>query len=258
MFPTRRITTSGGDVFRDEYSIEFDGSDDYVICGEPMAFHEATAFTVSCWYKPAVVDSYRNIVSKYGNGSNNRPFDLSQNSQKLNFIVRGPSDGATNNVALSDANFFVVNTWYHIAAVYVGGTSITTYVNGVLHKTNTSSIVADLRDDSGSEAEFSIGVRKEEHTTPESYGSGNISNVQLWSAALSSNQIKQLYNGRESFDARNLSKTSLVTKSNLVGWWRMGDGLENGSGTTIYDMSDNANNGALSNHTGVYSGDVPK
>ena len=252
MFPTRRIITSGGDVFRDEYSIEFDGSDDYVICGEPMAFHEATAFTVSCWYKPSVVDSYRNIVSKYGNGSNNRPFDLSQNSQKLNFIVRGPSDGATNNVALSDANFFVVDTWYHIAAVYVGGTSITTYVNGVLHKTNTSSIVADLRDDSGSRAEFSIGVRKEEHTTPESYGKGNNADVQLWNTALSSNQVKQLYNGREPFDARN------IARSNLVGWWRMGDGLENGSGTTIYDMSDNANNGTLSNHTGVYSGDVPR
>ena len=30
MFPTRRITTSGGDKFRDEHSLAFDGSDDYV------------------------------------------------------------------------------------------------------------------------------------------------------------------------------------------------------------------------------------
>ena len=30
MFPTRRITTSGGDVFRDEFSVAFDGSNDYV------------------------------------------------------------------------------------------------------------------------------------------------------------------------------------------------------------------------------------
>ena len=33
MFPSRRITTSGGDVFRDEYSLEFDGTNDYVDCG---------------------------------------------------------------------------------------------------------------------------------------------------------------------------------------------------------------------------------
>ena len=30
MFPTRRIVTSGGDVFRDEYSLAFDGTNDYV------------------------------------------------------------------------------------------------------------------------------------------------------------------------------------------------------------------------------------
>ena len=32
MFPTRRIITSGGDVFRDEHSIAFDGSNDYIDC----------------------------------------------------------------------------------------------------------------------------------------------------------------------------------------------------------------------------------
>jgi hypothetical protein len=33
--------------------------------------------------------------------------------------------------------------------------------------------------------------------------------------------------------------------SNCVGWWRMGAGTENGTGTTIYDMSTNSNNGTL-------------
>ena len=33
---------------------------------------------------------------------------------------------------------------------------------------------------------------------------------------------------------------------NCVGWWRMGAGTEDGSGTTIYDMSTNSNNGTLS------------
>ena len=33
MFPTRRITTGGGDKFRDEFSLAFDGTNDYVNCG---------------------------------------------------------------------------------------------------------------------------------------------------------------------------------------------------------------------------------
>ena len=30
MFTSRRIATMGGDVFRDEFSLAFDGTDDYV------------------------------------------------------------------------------------------------------------------------------------------------------------------------------------------------------------------------------------
>ena len=46
---------------------------------------------------------------------------------------------------------------------------------------------------------------------------------------------------------------------NLRGWWRMGDGIENGSGLTIYDMSANSNNGSMENmeNPGDYSGDTP-
>ena len=38
----------------------------------------------------------------------------------------------------------------------------------------------------------------------------------------------------------------------------MGDGLENSSGTTIYDMSKNSNNGTMTNFpAGVFTGDTP-
>ena len=38
----------------------------------------------------------------------------------------------------------------------------------------------------------------------------------------------------------------------------MGDGLERGSGTTIYDMSDNSNNGTMTNMAADdFVGDTP-
>ena len=44
MFPSRRIATSGGDVFRNEYSLEFDGTDDTVTLGDGAAVDTAIVF----------------------------------------------------------------------------------------------------------------------------------------------------------------------------------------------------------------------
>ena len=60
-----------------------------------------------------------------------------------------------------------------------------------------------------------------------------------------------LYNGREPYN-----HIEGIASSNLAGWWRLGDGLENGSGTTAYDMSANSNDGTISNIS-VFSGDTP-
>ena len=53
MFPSRRATL-GGDVFRDEYSLAFDGTDDSVDCGDAAAFSfgdgsDDSAFSISAW-----------------------------------------------------------------------------------------------------------------------------------------------------------------------------------------------------------------
>ena len=46
MFTTRRITTSGGDVFRDEFSLAFDGTNDYI---ETSLVPNYTNITVTAW-----------------------------------------------------------------------------------------------------------------------------------------------------------------------------------------------------------------
>ena len=47
MLPTRRITTSGGDVFRDEFSLAFDGSNDHVITDfKPDYIHTNATFAM--------------------------------------------------------------------------------------------------------------------------------------------------------------------------------------------------------------------
>jgi hypothetical protein len=66
-------------------------------------------------------------------------------------------------------------------------------------------------------------------------------------SALSASDISDIYNSGEPASLSSYSP---------VGWWRMGDGTEAESGTTIYDMSDNTNNGTLTNGP-TYSSSVP-
>ena len=62
MFPTRRITTSGGDVFRDEFSLAFDGTNDCIqLSGSQSAV--ANNFTIVAWVKRGETGSGHCIYS---------------------------------------------------------------------------------------------------------------------------------------------------------------------------------------------------
>ena len=81
----------------------------------------------------------------------------------------------------------------------------------------------------------------------------SISEIAIYHTALSASQVRTIYNGREPYN----HKEGIAT-GNLKGWWRMGDGLERHSGTTIYDMSNNTNNGTMTNMDAVdFVGDTP-
>ena len=51
-----------------------------------------------------------------------------------------------------------------------------------------------------------------------------------------------MYNGREPYNHKEG-----IASAYLKGWWRLGDGSEGGSGSTVYDMSGNGNDGTVEN-----------
>ena len=82
---------------------------------------------------------------------------------------------------------------------------------------------------------------------------GNISEIFFYNKVLSASEVATIYNGREPYNHKEG-----IASGNLQAWWRMGDGLERGSGTTIHDMSDNSNNGTMTNMEAVdFNGDTP-
>ncbi len=75
---------------------------------------------------------------------------------------------------------------------------------------------------------------------------GQISEVAIWNAELKAAEVTSLYgNGAPSFNL-NYNSGSYDSSSDLVGYWRMGDGV-NDAHPTIYDQSSNTNNATMTN-----------
>ena len=209
MFPTRRILTSGGDVYRDQYSLEFDGTNDHINTGTGIDLGSTTDFTITLWAKS---DDWAEemFMGKFANSSNRWYFRADENGYLNFFSIKDPGSGAANGIIYTGTTALTNGEWTHIALVADRSADTKGYINGVLDDTDTGT-TPDLDIDIA--ADFHIG------RVDTNYFTGNISEVTIWNTALSANQIKTLYNGREPFDARN------IAKSNLKGYWRMGDGV---------------------------------
>ena len=217
MFPTRRITTGGGDVFRDEFSLAFDGSNDYINIGNPSALQfGTTSCSFSIWYKQDSGDSGY-IISK-------RDADAGQ------FSVFVQSDGKHRfyiGTASQETNFGSAasfGAWNHLLIVYEhSGTdsgAVYKYLNGVLDATDTSINNNSNVDDNQAwriNGRFAAG---DAMTGSSDVSAMSISEIAIYNKALSASEVKTLYNGREPYNHKEG-----VCSSNLQAWWRMGDGV---------------------------------
>tara|TARA_R100000808_G_C2143353_1_gene151131 strand:- start:1358 stop:2422 length:1065 start_codon:yes stop_codon:yes gene_type:complete len=125
--------------------------------------------------------------------------------------------------------------WWHVVATVSSGT-VQFYVNGTA-KTSSSGITI-----TGTTQDLIIGA-----TPSYNFFNGHIDEAAIFNSALSASDVVSIYNNGNPAD---------LSSYNPVGWWRMGDGTEAGSGTTVYDMSSNSNNATLTNGP-TYSSDVP-
>jgi len=211
MFPTRRITTMGGDVFRDEFSLAFDGTNDYVNCGTSATLRTAS-FSVAVWVKftdDAITgdDPGKNTgVVSSANSTNDTGFSITKpTSNKIEFRV---GNGSTLQSSYSTTTL-VADRWYHVVQTYDGDYQ-KAYLDGVL-------------EDSDNYASYTVatghfGIGKYYSHTEDFLMNGNISEVAYYDTALTASQVATIYNGREPYN----HKEGIVS-GNLKGWWRMGD-----------------------------------
>tara|TARA_R100000655_G_scaffold56427_1_gene94574 strand:+ start:4524 stop:5663 length:1140 start_codon:yes stop_codon:yes gene_type:complete len=220
MFTSRRIATSGGgDKFRDEFSVAFDGTNDYVELGGAFNYN---VHSISAWIK-VNADTTSKAIFDYRDANNDGIYLAIDDVERISYQINN-ADGLYTTPLTADV-------WYHIVATNDGSTS-TIYLNGVSVETaDTSSETVNI----AGTYPPRIGARS--HSSPNNYFNGNISEVAIYNSALTANQVKTIYNGREPYNHKEG-----VASGNLKAWYRMGDGdLDR----TTY--TSNENNGLISN-----------
>ena len=200
--------------------MNFNGSSDYIDCGEISELVSTTNFSVSGWFYFNSTATNKAIFS-YGGATNTQySFALQTQLNKLRFYFAyflndGGNRFVDSSIALS------TSTWYHIAVtydgnetgntnrakIYVDGVNVTTTGGGTINSTTTAS--------TGS---FNIG--RWDISTGR-FLDGKADEVSIWNTTLSSDAVTEIYNsGAGNFDLTNLTHAS---SSNLKAWLKMGE-----------------------------------
>ncbi len=223
MLPSRRIVTMGGDKFRDEHSIAFDGSNDYVLTDfKPDYIH--TNATHAFWVKMNDFSSSQ-VMGIHGNKRWYFGFDTSN-------LFIGVANTHNGSSLITPSPALVAGQWFHYCVTAIDGTA-TIYINAVAQGTMSYTQSSSTNPSEGSLG-YTIGVRNDSSGTT-SYMACNISEVVDYNIGLTSSQVKTIYNGREPYNHKEG-----IASGNLKAWWRMGDGTSDGfSRTASSELSGN-------------------
>jgi hypothetical protein len=197
----------GGAPFANTKSLQFDGIDDYVDCGNDASLDITGSITISVWAKTSSTDDKKLIMKD--DASANRSYQIQINRNTNGVWVLFWLGGGNLKIAYSNINDHIVDgNWHHVAAMFKSGQHIKLYVDGVEYFTQN---VTETTLDSAN-TPFIIGANGVGGTATIN---GNIDEVSVFDRALDFAEITDIYNGG--------TPTDLSAISNLVSWYRNGD-----------------------------------
>jgi hypothetical protein len=219
------------------YSLGLDGTDDRVEI-DSVVTSSATAGTVSAWVKTSQTSGSQFIFTQTDKTAslNNVyvSFSLSNQIARLQWRNGGTPNELVGNQTLA------ANQWNHIMWVSTG-TAYKIYTNGTLNTltVNAGSDNGNWFGDATGLDTNTIGCQ-DRYTGRVAFFTGNIDELAVWDSDQSSN-LSTIY-GSSTPGSGSPGNIMSTAPSH---WWRMGDGIEANSGSTVYDMSANFVNGTL-------------
>ena len=194
------------------YSMEFDGTSDYVNCGAFSGLNSATAMTASVWFNSSVYSSEGRLLEIGKHVRINQATSAASNQKgRFYYILRGnygnsfATLGGTSGSGVGD---LCDGNWHHLCFVWDDATTTAiVYEDGVPVITNTST-TGTLN--SATETYYIAS----ENTTPTKPITGQINDAAVWNVALSPTDVATVYGGGTPPD---------LTSLNPLTWHRMGE-----------------------------------
>ena len=198
---SQSLAVTASPFLANTYSMQFDGTN-YVNAGNSLNFVTSN-HTLSMWIK--TTSNSNLVVCEKG----------SNDELAIQTIFSEIRWAGTNSFDTSGANINNGN-WHHLAVVADGSSSFI-YVDGVLNATGGNKIQA-----SSNTSDFNIGSRAGIIGVV-----GNIDEVAIWNAALSSDAVQEIYNATANNTGKALDLTqdsgNYNASSNLQYFNRLGD-----------------------------------
>ena len=202
--------------FTNKYSLDFDGTDEYVSLGRPLHF-STTPFTIACWVKLIDIDGWVSIFGMFSDDF------LIQVNTEWNYIRCTASSGT---MQLNDADSSPANAvktmveggaWHHLVVVRGDSTANNKiYLDGVSQTLATNTI-----DDTAIPHTVQyIGVEDSSENSPYQ---GSIDEFAIWNVALDADAVLEIYNSGTPI-ALDADIGNYDNSGNLKSWYRMGDG----------------------------------
>ena len=176
--------TINGATYTSNSYFTFDGSNNYIDLGNVLDF-TTSDFSLAAWVNFNSVSDYQVVLQKgrVGEGTNTGYRIRLENNGQVNFVTNGIND---NEVDIQSTTSLSTHTWYYITASR-SGSNHKLYLNAVLEASTSSGDASSL----GNNLDLVIGYNK--------YSSiwglnGNLSIVNVYNKALSSDEITQNFN----------------------------------------------------------------
>ncbi len=218
--PDNSVSTSSTAVspFTDkgDYALDFDGSNDYISIPSSNSLNPER-ITMEAWVNPNSYSNNGNIIRKRYTEQYILRFYGTTGRVRGYVYVNGGWRACTSSIGATAG----LNQWSHIVSTY-DGNEIKVYVNGI--ESPPCSYAGIINSGSG---DLRIGA----YSASSERFKGMIDEVRIYGRALSSTEVKEHYD--------NIYKN----ETDLRGVWHFNEG----NGSTVYDDSENSNNGSLKN-----------
>lgn len=196
------------------YSVAFGGTDEYVTMGDVLGFERTDPFSITGWFKTiSTVSQY--VVSKID--ATERGWLVAQDDVSFGFSFNNSS---SNRILVSTPRSWNDGLWHAFAVCYDGSSSasgVSVYIDGESQPLTTTfdTLSATTVDN----AALRVGGGRGDPGSIDRLWVGSLNNIAIYDIELTAAEVDRVYNGHRPPDLSKLS-----TASDLVGWWKMGDG----------------------------------